>query len=260
MKLLFATDGSAGAETALDLLLALPLPETARLTVLSVPVHQYGVGADLSGMSAEIHGLESTHASEVADQARARLAADGREVTVRTDEGPPAQTIGAVADEIGADLVIVGSRGLGGMLGLLLGSTARAIVRYTDRPVLVVKDRRIAPRRILLALDGAADATSAREALGMLPLPADITVRLLHLSDAPARTEDGWTERILERAAAIGADLIVIGPSVAARDAGLLRGRLVDEVLMKAHCAVLVAQRTPVGRGTQDRPPEEALI
>ena len=57
--------------------------------------------------------------------------------------GAPAEALAGLAEELGADLIVVGSRGLGSGSGALLGSVSRALLRRARRPVLVVKTRRL---------------------------------------------------------------------------------------------------------------------
>jgi nucleotide-binding universal stress UspA family protein len=53
--------------------------------------------------------------------------------------GEAAREIVAAARAHDADVVVMGSRGRSGMLGLVLGSTAHQVIHLSDRPVLVVR-------------------------------------------------------------------------------------------------------------------------
>jgi nucleotide-binding universal stress UspA family protein len=53
-----------------------------------------------------------------------------------------AEAVARVARESGADLVVVASKRAGGLAGLLLGSTTRALLRLSPCPVLVVRPER----------------------------------------------------------------------------------------------------------------------
>lgn len=55
-------------------------------------------------------------------------------------EGPPAPAVLRTADETDPDLIVLGSRGLGGFPHLLLGSTSAQVVQHSTRPVVVVPD------------------------------------------------------------------------------------------------------------------------
>ncbi len=61
---------------------------------------------------------------------------DGVSVTGSVRRGPPAQVLLEAAED--ADMVVVGSRGLGGFAGLLLGSVARRVTHLAPCPVVVV--------------------------------------------------------------------------------------------------------------------------
>ncbi len=61
------------------------------------------------------------------------------EVNTILKEGHPAKTICEVASAEGFDLIIIGSKGRGGLLGVFLGSVSNAVVQNCETNVLVVK-------------------------------------------------------------------------------------------------------------------------
>ncbi len=66
-------------------------------------------------------------------------AASGVEVAQIVREGHAADVL--CAEATGADLLVVGSRGLGGFRGLLLGSVSQQVVHHAPCPVVVVPGR-----------------------------------------------------------------------------------------------------------------------
>ena len=53
--------------------------------------------------------------------------------------GSPAAEVVGLAEELGVGLVVVGSRGLGGIRRALIGSVSDSVVRHAHCPVLVVR-------------------------------------------------------------------------------------------------------------------------
>lgn len=53
-------------------------------------------------------------------------------------DGNPVSALLAVADERDVELIVVGSRGVGGFPGLMLGSTGHQLVQHSSRPVAVI--------------------------------------------------------------------------------------------------------------------------
>jgi nucleotide-binding universal stress UspA family protein len=53
-------------------------------------------------------------------------------------EGSPPEEIDAIAEEIGADLIVIGTHGRRGILRALLGSVAEKVVRTARKPVLTI--------------------------------------------------------------------------------------------------------------------------
>lgn len=266
MEILFATDGSEGSAHALDVLCDLPLGKRDRVIVLSVPVHQ-SLGLTFDGSSgiliAELIEAEEQRAQEVARGAARRLTAIGVSAeAVTADEGTAPMTIMSYLRRHPVDLVVIGSRGLGNVMGTVLGSTARALARHSPVPVLVVRGRREAPRRILAAVDGSTDSDAAIALLAELPLPSGAEITCMHVTPDPIlhRTlVDGINEAI-ERAQAAAANVVL---ERAAKDLGARgwvaavvaeRGRVAEQVLahaeaMGADLIVLGSRGQTLGRG-----------
>ncbi|MEU3148162.1 MULTISPECIES: universal stress protein [unclassified Streptomyces] len=92
---------------------------------------------------------------------RARSAEPEVEVTHAVVTGEPLTVLEAQSRE--AALVVVGSRGLGGFVGLLAGSTAVHLATHSRCPVLVVREQPRPARRVLVGVDGSPAGDAAVE-------------------------------------------------------------------------------------------------
>ena len=136
--ILVAVDGSEQGLAALDTAVALAKDEGASLvcvrviSVLDIAQHRNGhdpVPPDRVPRS-EDDGILAG--------ALAVASACGVEATAELLVGYPPRQITRLADDIGADLIVVGSRGLGRVKSVAVGSTSREVVAHAGRPVLVV--------------------------------------------------------------------------------------------------------------------------
>ncbi len=75
---------------------------------------------------------------ELGDAAR-RVTGAGISVETHLVEGPNAQAIVELAEKVGADLIVMGTRGLSGLKHVVLGSVAERTVRLAHCPVMTVK-------------------------------------------------------------------------------------------------------------------------
>jgi nucleotide-binding universal stress UspA family protein len=132
------TDGSKGSEAALSEGFDLAKRLGAKVLVVAVFAHV----SDLLGGSVYERRL-----SEHLDRARAALDAARRmaeeagvEAEFEIFEGDAAEEIAMIAERRDADLVVVGTRGHGGIAGSLLGSVSADVVRRSRRPVVVVHE------------------------------------------------------------------------------------------------------------------------
>ncbi len=134
------TDGSKGSEAALSEGFDLANRLGAKVLVMAVAPHS----SDLLGSTVYQHKV-----SEHMDRARAALDAArtmaeevGAEAEFEVFDGNAADEIAKIAESRDADLVVVGTRGHGGIAGSLLGSVSADVIRRSKRPVVVVHEPR----------------------------------------------------------------------------------------------------------------------
>jgi len=133
--ILHPTDFSDRSAHAFHLACALTRDYTARLVVLHVAVPPpvvYGEGIlppDPAILRQEAQGqLDQLQTPQDDIRAERRLV-----------EGDPATEVLRVAQEIGADLIVMGTHGRTGLGRLLMGSVAERVMRQAACPVLTVK-------------------------------------------------------------------------------------------------------------------------
>jgi nucleotide-binding universal stress UspA family protein len=134
---LIATDGSQGAYEAVRQGTALAREAGAAITLVSVRHSPLPVLGD--PYYQRILSAELARARAIVEEAAAGVVAAGVDVETEILEGNPADGIAKLARSRAVDLIIVGSRGRGGIAGGLLGSISEGVIHRADRPVLVVK-------------------------------------------------------------------------------------------------------------------------
>lgn len=214
-------------------------------------------------------------AEQILDEAVARARAVAPGVGVVTDLAvqPPAAVL--LAESGRAATLVVGSRGLGGFTGLLLGSVGTELAAHAACPLVVVRheDRPAGPEagRVVAGFDG---SQHARNALGFAFEQAacrGTALTVVHASSRPESTGPGdderlgladsmreWTERypgvdvrqsvVRGRPAAVltelsaGAELLVVGSRGRGGFTGLLLGSVSQAAVHHAACPVVVVR------------------
>lgn len=145
--IIIATDGSPRAQvaqdaasslldlTACDVIVTTVVPETDPTLVTGAGfagpvISQEDYAADRQGIEARAH--------QVLDEAADRLRARGAAVRTEVTWGDPGPAIIALADGVDAAVIVVGTRGAGGLARAVMGSVADHVVRRAGCPVLVV--------------------------------------------------------------------------------------------------------------------------
>jgi len=183
LSLLAATDFSAPARHALERAAQLAATHScAQLTLANVVsasmlVRLRGVMRDEApAMEARVADKTQQALTELAARLRTQYACP---VNTRIAQGTALDAITELADELQANLLVMGARGAHFVRELLLGSTTERVLRRTRRPVLAVKQRpQGAYRRVLVPVDFSVHALAAAQtAHRWLP---DAEIILLH--------------------------------------------------------------------------------
>ncbi len=138
-NILVPIDGSDHAMRALDVACDLAQKYGATLRL----VHAYPpilTDAMLGGADIEPLIARRTEAGEaVLARARERIKGCALDITTELREAPDAEAILEEADAHHCDLIVMGTRGLGRLAGLLLGSVSQKVVQHAKCPVLLVR-------------------------------------------------------------------------------------------------------------------------
>jgi nucleotide-binding universal stress UspA family protein len=133
-------DGSDQSLRAAQVAAAIARSVGGRLHVVTVvrpPEGWWGVVG--SPPPAEALSASMAHAQRsVLDRTLDRLTTEGIEVTSAEEIGDPASSLTSLADDMGADLLVVGRRGAGIVERLILGSVADRVAHDAPCPVLIV--------------------------------------------------------------------------------------------------------------------------
>ena len=134
-KILFPTDFSHTGDAALDLATSLARERGAKLLIVHVeePPAAYGAGEMYYGMPDPVTE-DLRKMLEQVGPPDPQVPCERRLIT-----GDPATAIAQLAQEEGVELIVMGTHGRTGLMRLLMGSVAEAVVRRAPCPVLTLR-------------------------------------------------------------------------------------------------------------------------
>jgi nucleotide-binding universal stress UspA family protein len=174
VRILLAVDGSVSSDRATQLVASFPLPPDSVVRVVSVQqpftdvlALSWAAVAPTDGTRVETEQQADTrHHHEAISRAEIVLRHAGARVETFLLRGRPGSAIVDEATSMGADLIVLGSRGHGVITTMVLGSTASEVVDHAPCPVLVARSASLGS--IAFADDG---SPSARTAEGVVAWP-----------------------------------------------------------------------------------------
>ena len=266
-KLLLATDRSAFSEGAVREAVNFAVKCSSRLYVMSV----LETNPQYETIGADVYEKEETEALKYLESVKARaLQAGGYscEAVLHYGEEPYRLIVNEAVDKK-VDMIIIGRRGRGGLMKVLMGQVAAKVIGHAPCKVLVVpRAAKIEYKNILVATDGSAHSVAAAsEAIGIAKRCGSAVIALStaytegDLEEAKANVDKvvdmardegvpieaitpmGRSHNVIvETAGGRGVDLIVMGTYGKTGIKRLLMGSSTERVIGHAGCAVLVVR------------------
>lgn len=138
-RILVPVDGSQNSDRAVAYAISLASAMTnSEIHLLNVQPPVTGVAGALVG-SATLKSYHRDEGMKAMASALALCAEAGLAHKDHISVGQPGPTIAAFAKDLGCGQIIMGTRGLGATLGLLLGSVATDVIHHAEVPVTLVK-------------------------------------------------------------------------------------------------------------------------
>ncbi len=137
MKILVCTDGSESANKALKFAAQFAKNYGADLTVIYVIEHEISMEKPIY----DYYGDKHHKAEKIIKNAKdvvSRIASDIN-VKDRIAVGPISTEIVRIAEDEKFDSIVIGTRGIGGLKRMLLGSVADDVIHHAHCPVVVVR-------------------------------------------------------------------------------------------------------------------------
>lgn len=138
--ILVPVDFSDTSEKALDYAVDLAKQLGAKVVVMhayELPVYGFPDGAFVATVEMATRIMNGAQAGLQAEVDKRK--ASGVEMKTVLRQGIPVDEVHSVADEVHADLIVVGTHGRRGLARALLGSVAENVIRTSMRPVLAIR-------------------------------------------------------------------------------------------------------------------------
>jgi nucleotide-binding universal stress UspA family protein len=195
-NLLIADSGQGHVEEMVRMLRAIPPAAQARVNLLHV-IGEQG--------SAEVEDHRN-RAEGLINDAIKRMGLDGVAVNTLIRQGDTKTTVLKVADDVDADLIVMGSRGMNRLQAILSNSASQYVFQLSTRPMLLVRDDLYirAINRVLVTVDGTGVGDDALrlacELVASIPGGTLTGVHVTRQDIAPSRGGKSPADEVLDKA------------------------------------------------------------
>lgn len=187
-KVLLATDGSEEAEMAATTAVNLANNTHSELHILTVGPGYPAYDVRVPEVAEELR----QQTQEILDEQTKKIEQAGGKIAQRhlrlAENHPgfehhPSDDVVRVAEEIGAGLIVLGTRGRGGVRRALMGSVSDSVVRHAHCPVMMVRGEAVVfPNKILVATDRSEEAELAARTAADLAKSSGSELHVVHVA------------------------------------------------------------------------------
>lgn len=138
--ILFPTDGSEQSKKALDSLVELAKKFNSKVFVLNtyevpVPITNYELSSDLY---LSVEGVLSRNSKDILEEVKVVLEQNGINAQYISLAGDSGSIIIERAEKLEASMILMGSRGLGAIKSVLMGSVSNYVLHHSKCPIMII--------------------------------------------------------------------------------------------------------------------------
>jgi nucleotide-binding universal stress UspA family protein len=182
-QILFPTDGSEPADSALDYVLQIAATHEATIHILNVADTSHGSRTRIQG---ELMDALEQEGDQIVAEAAKRATKRGVSVVSAVRQGDPSVSIVEYSDQLDIDLIVMPTHGRRDLQRFLLGSVTERVINTADVPVVTINPDRERPltypcQEVLVPTDGSRGAKLALNEGIAVAKATGATLHLLHV-------------------------------------------------------------------------------
>ncbi|HBH61794.1 MAG TPA: hypothetical protein DDX85_08670 [Nitrospiraceae bacterium] len=203
MKILLATDGSKYSEEAAEFLVRFNFSPDDEINVLHA-ISWTPILTEWESLYVNFKEIQDEIVPRILDSTASVLRPVKAKISTSFKEDYPDKAIVDASDESGADLIVLGARGLKGIGSFIVGSVTRQVAIKSHKPVLIVRVpevKKSGSMKVLFATDGSVYSEAVRKILSSIPFPDKTELTILNVipsvfKDIPERFAVEINDRI----------------------------------------------------------------